>query len=263
MRHAILAHDPALVTRLLRSGLLAGFYTGSGVMVREWINDLSRANIEMPPELTIEYALALGVAGGFEDARAWLARADAALDSNAPNELRARLSMARALTIGSLGEVEEAIRAAHEARALVPIGTDELIDTGLQHLLLRTYIYTDDLAAAREVFEQSRPQPGEVLHLDRAILEGVFSHAQLEMGELEAARIAAERSAAAIAGLDAESHLGASDPLRTLGSARVRERPARRRAGSLRALRHDRLERAADLPPDGAARARTHLERTR
>ena len=160
VRHAILARDPALVTRLLRSGLLAGFYTGSGVMVREWINDLSRANIDMPPELTIEYALALGVAGGFEDARAWLARADAALDSNAPNELRARLSMARALTIGSLGEVEEAIRAAHEARALVPIGTDELIDTGLQHLLLRTYIYTDDLAARARGLRAVTPAAG-------------------------------------------------------------------------------------------------------
>jgi LuxR family maltose regulon positive regulatory protein len=218
VRHAILARDPMLVTSLVRGGVLAGFFTGSGEMVREWINDLSRASIDMPPELTIEYALALGLAGGFEDARAWLERAQGALADDAPPTVRARLAMARAITIGSVGEIEPAMEAAYQARSYVERGTDPLIDTGSRHVLLRGTLFTGDFAAARALLEEDRRQPGDPEQLDRVIFGGMFSQVELESGELEAARVAAERSVAAVAKLDAEGHLGTNDAFRTLGA---------------------------------------------
>jgi LuxR family maltose regulon positive regulatory protein len=202
----------------VRGGVLAGFFTGSGEMVQEWINDLSRARIDMPPELTIEYALALGLVGGFEDARAWLARAQVALADDAPPALRARLAMARAITIGSVGEIEPAMQAAYEARAIVERGTDQLIDTGSRHVLLRCKLFTGDHAAARALFEEDRRLPGDPEQLDRVILGGMFSQVELESGDLEAARVAAERSVATVAKLDAEGHRGTNDAFRTLGA---------------------------------------------
>lgn len=218
VRHAILTEDPALVTPLVRGRLFAEFFTGSGEMVSDWITDLSRAHIDMPPELMIEYALALGLVGALVDAREWLARVANALPVDAPAAVRARVAMARALTIGSLGDVEPAIEAAEEARALVEPGADEMIDNGTQHVLLRGYLYIDDLATARTVYEGLRPGPGEPKQLDHVIFDGVFSQVELEAGELESAQVIAEAAIAGMAKLEGGSHFGANDALRTLGA---------------------------------------------
>jgi LuxR family maltose regulon positive regulatory protein len=217
VRHAVLSRDPALVTALLRGGVISGFFTGTGEMVRDWINDLSRAHIDMSPELMIEYAIALGLATAFEDARTWLARASAALPPDAPPMLRARLATARAFTTGSLGEVESAMEAATEARSLSAPGADSFIDTALQHVLVRCYLYVDDLPAARAMVEQGRPAPDAPGQLQRVILGGVFSQVELEAGDLESARDMAESSVAAMTALDADGHIGANEAFRSLG----------------------------------------------
>ena len=218
VRHAILARDPALVTELLRGGVLSGFFTGAGEMIRDWINDLSRAHIEMSPELMIEYALALGLVGGFEDARAWLGRADEALAGDTTPMLRARLALARAITIGSLGDVEPAMRSAEAARELAGVGVDPLIDTGSRYVLLRCNLYLGNIATARALYDEDRAQPGDPTQLNRVLMDGMFSQVELEAGELHAAGVAAESCADAVAKLDGESHPGANDAFRTLGA---------------------------------------------
>jgi LuxR family maltose regulon positive regulatory protein len=218
VRHAILAQDPALVTAILRDHLLAEFFTGTSEMVREWVAELSRSHVDMPYELMLEYAIALTMAGALEDARGWLDRVERTLPDDARPASRARLAIANALTIGLLGEIELAMDAAQHARQLVEPGVDSFIDGALPQVLLRSYVYTDDLLAARALYERSRPQPGDPEQLDHVILTGIFSQAELEAGELESARVYADAAMATMAKLGAERHFGFNETLRTLGS---------------------------------------------
>jgi LuxR family transcriptional regulator, maltose regulon positive regulatory protein len=218
VRHAILAEDPARVTALLRGQMLTEFFTGAGEMVREWINDLSRARIDTPAELMLEYALALTMIGALDDARAWLARVDATLPNDASSTTRARVAIAHALTLGLRGDVAPAMAACEQARALVRPGTDAFIDATLQNVMMRAYMYMDNLVAARALYDASRHQHGDPQDLEHVVLEGIFSQAQLEAGALESARHHAASAAASVVRLGAERHFGSNDILRTLAA---------------------------------------------
>ena len=198
VRHAILAEDPALVTRLLRGRMLAEFFTGTSEMVREWINDLSRVRIDMPAELMLEYALALALVGALDDARIWLTRVDDDVADDAPAVSRARVAIAHALTLGLRGEIAtgDATRA-EQARALVEPGVDGFIDGRCSTCCCASYMYTDDLvAAARTCTNGSRPAPRRSAQLDQVIFEGIFSQAELEAGAAGVREAIAETAAA-------------------------------------------------------------------
>jgi LuxR family maltose regulon positive regulatory protein len=215
VRHAILAEDPALVTDLLREHMLTKFFTGASEMVREWINDLRRARIDMPPELMLEYALALTMVGALDDARAWLSRVDATLPKDAPATARARVAIAYAIMLGLRGEIGPALAACNQARTLVAPGIDAFIDGTLQNVTLRAYTYAGDLVAARAVYEESRRHRGVPEELTQVVLEGVFSYAEYEAGALESASHHAASAAASVVRLGGERHLGSDDILRT------------------------------------------------
>ena len=218
VRHAILAEDPALVTELLRRQMLTEFFTGAGEMVREWVNDLSRARIDMPAELMLEYALALTVVGALDDAHIWLTRVDAALPDDAPSAARARVAIAHALTLALGGDVAPAMAACDQARALVAPGTDQFIDGTLQNVMLRLYMYTDNLAAARTLYDDSHHHYRDGQELEHVVLEGIFSQAELEAGALESASHHAASAAASVVRLGAERHVGTNESLRTLAA---------------------------------------------
>ena len=222
VRHAVLAEDPALVTALLRGRMLDGFFSGTSEMLREWIDELSRIRIDMPAELMLEYALALALVGALDDARIWLTRVKGRLTDDAPAAVRARVAIADAVTLGLRGAIEPALDAATRARALVEPGVDDFVDGSLQHVLLRGYIYSDDLAAARTLYERSRPRTAEPEQLDQVILECIFSQVELESGALEAARRHAGATTA-LAQLGAGRHTSASDGLRTLAALAYEE----------------------------------------
>jgi LuxR family maltose regulon positive regulatory protein len=217
VRHAILAEDPSRVTELLRGQMLTEFFTGAGEMVREWINDLSRARIDMPAELMLEYALALTMVGALDDARMWLARVDAALPNDASSATRARVAIAQALTLGLRGDVVLAMAACEQARALVAPGIDAFIDGTLRNVMIRVYKYMDNLVAARVVYDDSLHQ-GDPQDLEHVVLEGVFSQAEFEAGALESASHHAASAAASVARLGAARHFGSNDILRTLAA---------------------------------------------
>jgi LuxR family maltose regulon positive regulatory protein len=218
VRHAILAEDPVLVTQILRGRMFAEFFSGTSEMVRAWINDLSRVHLDMPAELMLEYALSLTLVGALDDARSWLARADEALPADASEGARARIALAHALTLGLRGEIEPAIDAAQQARALLEPGVDAFVDGALVHVLLRTYVYTDNLVAARALYEQALPHSGDPQSVDQAVVEGMFSQVELEAGALESAELHSEAASAALVRLEAERHFGANEMLRTRGA---------------------------------------------
>jgi LuxR family maltose regulon positive regulatory protein len=203
--------------------MFSEFFTGSSEMVREWINELSRVRVSMPADLMLEYALALALIGALDDAHVWLVRSEAALPDDAPAVSRARVAIAYALTLGLRGDIGAAIDAAERARSLVEPGRDGFIDGALQQILLRGYIYTDDLLAARALYERSRPRPGDPEQLDGVILEAIFSQAELEAGALASALGHAEAAAAAMERLGAERHMGANEVWRTFGSLAYEE----------------------------------------
>jgi len=216
LRHAILSQDPILLTRLLRGLAFGAYFTGASEMVRDWISDLRRSHRDMPAELLVEYALALLYVGAIDDAGACLGGVDPAR-MDAPSA-RARLAVAYALLFAVRGETEPAIGAAEHARALVGLGVDPSVDGILHHVLLRCYVNTDDLIAARAEYERALAHPNDFQALDLVVLRGAFSQAELEAGELEAARNHAQTAAADTATLGGEAHVGFSEALRTLAS---------------------------------------------
>jgi LuxR family transcriptional regulator, maltose regulon positive regulatory protein len=218
VRHAIFANDPALVTRLLREHMYAEFFTGTSEMVRDWINELSHAHTNLSAELALEYALALLVVGELEEASVLLESADNAVVDTAPAPFRARLAVAHSLMLGLRGEIDSAIYAAERARGLVEPGVDAFVDGAVQQVLLRCYVYGDDLTAARRLYRSVLEDTDGPEQVDRVVLAGVFSQAELDAGELESARVCAESATAAIAKLGAEGHLGSTEALRTLGT---------------------------------------------
>ncbi len=257
VRHAILAEDPILVTQLLRGRMFAEFFTGSSEMIREWINELSRAHVAMPADLMLEYTLALSLIGALEDARVWLTRADKMLNDDAPAVSRARLAIAHALTLGLRGEIEAAIGARRTSACTRR--------TRCRCLHRRDAAARD--AANRHLHRRPCRRPGTVRtltpaarrsgtarsgHLRRHVLAGRVGNGRAGIG----AAAHAEAAAAAMERLDAVGHFGSNDALRTLGAL---------------AYEHDHLDEAEellercveivangspDLPPAHAPRAR-------
>ena len=186
-------------------------------MLREWINDLSRARRDMPAELTLEYSLALLMLGAVDGARVCLDRIDGRL-GDAPARSRARLALAHSLLFGMRGEMEPALDAARQVRTLIEPGVDSSVDGLLQQILMRCYIATDDLNAARTLYERTRAQSNDPEDLDQVVLTAAYSQAELEAGELASARAHAEAATAEMVRAGAAAHFGSSEAFRTLAA---------------------------------------------
>jgi LuxR family maltose regulon positive regulatory protein len=232
VRHAILAKDSELVATLLRRRTLTEYFTGNGEMIHEWIDELSRAHGEMPPELMLEYALALVLVGALDDGRACLARVERTVTDDAPAISQARLALTRAVLLVISGEVIPGVAAANQARALVAPGVDPSLDGTLAQVLIRCYVYTDDLTSARALYEHSRSTPGVSAPLEQVVLSGAFSQVELEWGDLKSAGDYAHGAIEDLARLGAVEHVGAGEAFTILAAL---------------AYEHDRLDEAEQL----------------
>jgi LuxR family maltose regulon positive regulatory protein len=92
------------------------------------------------------------------------------------------------------------------------------VDGILQQILLRGYVYMDNLSAARDVYELSLAPPTDPEPLEQVVLAGAFSQVELEAGELNSARVHAEAATAEATRLGGEGHFGSSEALRTLAA---------------------------------------------
>src|SRR6185295_15641312 len=107
-------------------------------------------------------------------------RVEKTLADDAPVMVQARLALGRGALDAMVGEATSAIEQANRVRALVDPGLDSSVDGILDHILLRCYVYVDDLDSARAVYGRIRTEPDDRADVDRAVRTGAFSQAELE-----------------------------------------------------------------------------------
>jgi LuxR family maltose regulon positive regulatory protein len=214
LRHAVGANDPERVFGLMRSGLVDGFFTGRGDLVRAWVSDLDLVGLDIAPGLMVEYVLALELVGEWDEVRIWLERLEQSLPLDREPQLAARYAAARALLCAQEGDFEQSRALCEEARN--GPRKDDFAVVALNLVLIRLSTYLRDYDASRRYHAEVTAPTSDAPPLMRMLAEGAYADCEWDEGNLRGAVTRAERALADLTQLGAEAHLGAFDTLRTL-----------------------------------------------
>lgn len=152
--HALSAGDPQRALRLLSSQARSMMIRGELTSLLTRADSLPRAVRDADPWLTAERAMALLFSGRVEDALALAAQGEAqlgGLEEDQARHIRGVLATLRAYAADLRGQPAEALREVERADAWLP-PDDGLARSVLPYIRGRSFLATDDLAAAEEAF---------------------------------------------------------------------------------------------------------------
>jgi LuxR family maltose regulon positive regulatory protein len=209
------AFDRAL--DIMRSSVMQDFFKEPPLNYAQLVDSIDATILADQPELAVEYALALALAGDAEAAGRWFERLEQAGIADSPDDqLRGRFLGARAMWLGLVGAIEDAGRELERAQALLDSSEDDLSDN-LVVAEIRVAHYLDDLDGVRLLAAAENRARRRSPVLQAMVLPSARSAAEYEAGYLHLAERLARDALAVAADIGAHDHLGRADALRALG----------------------------------------------
>ena len=141
------AGDAERVFELLRTGLVSGFFSGRGDLVRSWLADLELDSLPIAPDLMLEYALA-SARGEWDELEVWLDRLERSWPEPSSPRFKARRHVVQALRAAERGEMVDTLRSLDAATVANETVRDDAV-ASIDLVRVRVATWCDDFDGSR------------------------------------------------------------------------------------------------------------------